>query len=172
MPEYAYATATQYTVSLLPETDINHLTYAITVDYRGHGQWAITRGRECLSRDGGWDWEPIPSERDDDWLAEHRFDLGTALRLAKNAAPGVVVNGRTAAEALARSTARQAAAADGEETTVGDAQQMLTRMRADAATHSLNGLLKLVSDWYRSSEGRDVLFEDLITAGYRLPEAP
>lgn len=59
-----------------------------------------------------------------------------------------------------------------DEAPAADAQQMLTRMRADAATHSLNGLLKLVSDWYRSSEGRDVLFEDLITAGYRLPEAP
>lgn len=107
MPEYAYAIATQYTVSLLPETDINHLTYAITVDYRGHGLWAVTRHRLCLGRGGDWDWEPIPSERDDEWIAEHRFDLDTALRLAKEAAPGVVVNGRSAAEALARSVARQ-----------------------------------------------------------------
>lgn len=49
-------------------------------------------------------------------------------------------------------------------------EHMLTRMRADAATDSFDGLLRIIADWYRSSEGRDVLFEDLIAAGYRLPE--
>ncbi|WP_432053691.1 hypothetical protein [Streptomyces sp. bgisy022] len=103
----AYATVTQYAVTLLPETDINSPLYEITVDYRGHGQWAVTRHRQCMNHAGGWDWEPIPSERDDDWLTTHRFDLDTALRLAKEAAPHVTVNGITATEALARSARRQ-----------------------------------------------------------------
>ena len=103
-----YAIATQYAVTLLPETDINSPFYEITVDYRGHGLWAITRHRECMNHDGGWDWEPIPSEREDDWLAAHRFDLDTALRLAKEAAPHVTVNGITAVEALRRHLARTA----------------------------------------------------------------
>lgn len=103
----AYAIATQYAVTLLPEGDINSYLYEITVDYRGHGLWAITRHRQCMTHDGGWDWEPIPSERDDDWIATHRFDLDTALALAKEAAPHVTVNGITAVEALRRSVARQ-----------------------------------------------------------------
>ncbi len=41
-----------------------------------------------------------PSERDDDWLDAHRFDLDTALMLAKEAAPKVTVNGFTVADAL------------------------------------------------------------------------
>ena len=35
---------------------------------------------------------------------------------------------------------------------------------------SLAGALRIVSDWYRSSEGRDVLIEDLTAAGYPIPE--
>jgi len=35
---------------------------------------------------------------------------------------------------------------------------------------SLEGALRIVADWYASSEGRDVLIEDLAAAGYQLPE--
>lgn len=35
---------------------------------------------------------------------------------------------------------------------------------------SLAGALRIVADWYASSEGRDVLAEDLAAAGYPLPE--
>ena len=98
----AYAIATRYTVNLLPETDINAHVFEITVDYRGHGLWAVLRHGWCLSTDGSWDYEVRPSEREDEWIAEHRFDLDTALRLAEEAAPGVTVNGLTAADALAR----------------------------------------------------------------------
>jgi hypothetical protein len=35
---------------------------------------------------------------------------------------------------------------------------------------SLDGALRIVADWYASSEGRDVLIEDLTTAGYSIPE--
>ena len=103
----AYAIATRYTVNLLPETDPHGHSFEITVEYRGHGQWAILRNGWCLGQDGAWDYELRPSEREDEWIAEHRFDLDTALRLAKEAAPGVTVNGRTAAEALKRHVERQ-----------------------------------------------------------------
>lgn len=36
---------------------------------------------------------------------------------------------------------------------------------------SLEGAMRIVADWYRSSEGRDVLVEDLAAAGYPIPEA-
>lgn len=94
--------ATAYEVSFLPESDINRPYFAITVEYRGGDRWAVVRHRQCMNAKGEWSWESIPSEREDDWLADHRFDLETALRLAKEAAPMVTVNGRTAIEAYQR----------------------------------------------------------------------
>lgn len=44
--------------------------------------WAIRRDSWCLSREGEWELEPLPSARDDDWLAAHRFPLTEALRRA------------------------------------------------------------------------------------------
>jgi hypothetical protein len=43
---------------------------------RGDGptRWAIRDGQgQCMGRDGCWTWEPMGSQRDDAWLAEHRF---------------------------------------------------------------------------------------------------
>jgi hypothetical protein len=36
---------------------------------------------------------------------------------------------------------------------------------------SLEGALQIIADWYASSEGRDVLVEELAAAGYRLPDS-
>jgi hypothetical protein len=36
---------------------------------------------------------------------------------------------------------------------------------------SLEGAMRIIADWYASSEGRDVLVEDLAAAGYPIPEA-
>jgi hypothetical protein len=95
--------ATSYTVSCLPYDDINSDAFNIKVDYAGHGRWAVRlRGSRCLAADGRWDWEPIPSERTDEWLAKYRFDLDTALRLAKEQAPHVTVNRITVQQALER----------------------------------------------------------------------
>jgi hypothetical protein len=95
----AAVTVTQYTVTVFPDEGIDSVVYDLVVEYRGHGRWAVTRGRRCLALDGGWDFEIQPSDRDDTWLAGHRFDLDTALRLAREAAPNVRINGSTAAEA-------------------------------------------------------------------------
>ena len=93
--------ATEFTLSALPEDDINASAYQIKVAYRGRGLWAVSRHRQCLGRSGAWDWESIPSERTDEWLAEHRFLLGEALRLAREELPKLRVNGMTAAEVQA-----------------------------------------------------------------------
>lgn len=98
--------ATTYTVSLLPEDSIDAPTYEITVEHRGHDRWAVMRRRQCLGTDGTWDYEPHPSERTEAWLSAHRFTCGEALDLAMKAAPGVKVNGMTAAEVLAQLEAR------------------------------------------------------------------
>ncbi|MFM9811630.1 hypothetical protein ACKI16_24345 [Streptomyces scabiei] len=81
--------------------------------------------------------------------------------------------GQKAAEGVQRAVSelrRLAAEAQPASASVTDVQHMLTRMRANASTHDLGHLLRLIADWYRSSEGRDALFDDLIAAGYRLPE--
>jgi hypothetical protein len=92
--------ATRYTVNCLPEDGIDSHVFEITVEYRGDGRWAVKRHSQCLAADGTWDYEMRPSEREDDWLDAHRFDLDTALKLAKEAAPHVTVNGFTVTDAL------------------------------------------------------------------------
>jgi hypothetical protein len=83
-------------------------TWKLTVEYRGAGRWAVTRGgwQLCLGSDGEWDRERIPSERDDEWLATHRFALAEAIALAHEHAPKVTINDMTALEVLARHRAR------------------------------------------------------------------
>lgn len=99
--------ATRYTVNCLPEGVDSH-AFEITVEYRGQDRWAVTRHGRCLGTDGTWDHELRPSEREDDWLSTHRFDLDTALGLAREAAPHVRVNGFTVADALAMAERRAA----------------------------------------------------------------
>lgn len=91
---------TAYTVNCLPEDDIDSHVFAITVEYRGEDRWAVTRHGSCLAADGTWDFGVKPYERGDEWLAAHRFDKATALRLAREQAPLVTVNGFTVADAL------------------------------------------------------------------------
>lgn len=95
--------ATRYTVNCIPEgTSPDSHVFEITVEYRGRGLWAVVRHGQCLDSNGDWDYEPSPSNREDDWLETHRFDLDTALELARKAAPLVTVNGWTVEKALAR----------------------------------------------------------------------
>lgn len=88
----------EYTVGMLPEDDINSGSYEVKVAYRGRDLWAVSWHRQCLGKDGEWDWESLPSERTEEWLAEHRFGEQEALRLAREVAPTIRTNGMTAAE--------------------------------------------------------------------------
>lgn len=102
LPGSATTRPARYEVSILPEADINYPVYALAVEYRGAGRWAVVRHGSCLGADGTWEFGVKPYDRDDAWLNAHRFDLETALRLAEEAAPKVIVNGITAAEVAAR----------------------------------------------------------------------
>ncbi|MFE9845813.1 hypothetical protein [Streptomyces goshikiensis] len=95
---------TRYVVSCLPETNDNAPHFSLNVEYRGRDLWAVVRHGSCLNSAGRWSYESIPSEREDEWLAEHRFELDTALKIAREAAPTLTVNGYTVADALRRST--------------------------------------------------------------------
>lgn len=96
-----HTTATTYTVSALPLDHPENGHFSITVEWRGEGRWAVCRFRQCLDANGEWDYESIPSEREDDWLDAHRFGLDTALRLAQQAAPTIRVNGYSVTDVLA-----------------------------------------------------------------------
>jgi hypothetical protein len=99
---------TRYEVSCVPEDNVNARHFTLKVEYRGRGLWAVTDGIDCLNEAGKWSYERIPSSREDDWLATHRFDLDAAFKLAKEAAPKMTVNGYTVAHVLARHEARKA----------------------------------------------------------------
>ncbi|MEW1754120.1 hypothetical protein [Streptomyces angustmyceticus] len=97
--------AVRYTVTCLPEDDINSHVFAIDVVYRGAGRWAVQRGEHaCLGSDGTWAQGVKEYDRGDEWLNAHRFGLETALKLARDAAPHVKVNGYTVADAIAMHT--------------------------------------------------------------------
>lgn len=91
---------TRYEVCCLPPDHIEAPHFTITVEWRGGDLWAVCRFKECLGTDGVWDWEPSPSNRTDEWKNAHRFDLDSALALAKDAAPEMTVNGYTVADVL------------------------------------------------------------------------
>lgn len=95
---------TAYEVCAVPYDEYgNYGLFTIKVEKTHHtGTWAVRRMGRCLGADGEWDWEPLPSSREEDWLVAHRFDLKTALDLAERAAPHIVVNGQTVTDVVAR----------------------------------------------------------------------
>ncbi len=96
----ATSTPTAYQVSVLPIDHPAARHLSVWVKWRGRNRWAVSDGMQCLSADGEWVFEPQTSARTDEWIAAHRFDLETALRLAKQAAPHLTVNGLTVADVL------------------------------------------------------------------------
>lgn len=101
--EVARDQVTKYTISVFaegddPEGHIGLSSWALEVAYRGRNLWAVLHQGYCLSKDGSWDYEPSVTNREDDYLAMHRFNLSEALERARKAAPEVTVNGWTAAE--------------------------------------------------------------------------
>lgn len=45
--------------------------------------WVVADGRVVLGKDLQWDYEPLPSNRTDEWLENFRYDLETAKQLAE-----------------------------------------------------------------------------------------
>jgi hypothetical protein len=115
VPEPSVQT-TGYTVSCLPEGHDDRWTYCVRVSYRGDGLWSVQCRGQFIDLNGqrspGFAWsggpdEPATQAEMDDfdaeqevWLAAHRFDHVTALRLAKELAPTLTYRGRTVADAL------------------------------------------------------------------------
>lgn len=100
-PPQARIKTTQHTVSCLPEDSIDRPSFEVIVEYRGCNRWAVLRNSRCLGHDGSWDYEMLPSSRDEEWLTEHRFTEQEALRRAVEWAPKITCNGTTVTESLA-----------------------------------------------------------------------
>ena len=69
-----------------------HDSHVITVEWRGGDRWAVSLGhgwssqRVWCERDGEWEWEPSPSNRDVEFFTRCRYDLTTALEIGSRLA--------------------------------------------------------------------------------------
>ena len=98
-------TATHYAVSCLPLDHMQRALFTLTVEYRGEGTWTVLHRGFCIGRRGQRCYEPIPSMRTERFKRAYRFDLGTALALARREAPKLTGYGRSVADVLADSGA-------------------------------------------------------------------
>lgn len=66
-------TATEFTICD-DRDDFDSYCGAVQIAWRGPGdRWAVARRCFVLNRDGEWEYEPIPSSRDDAFKARTRF---------------------------------------------------------------------------------------------------
>jgi hypothetical protein len=109
MPDTLQATiaVSRYSVSCLPDTHPKAAHFTLYVSEHAPDRWVITRlVGKCLSANGTWDNHLVPWLRPAGWEVLHLFDRPTALRLAKQAAAELVVNGQTVADVLAQQAVR------------------------------------------------------------------
>jgi len=78
--------------------------FAVTVEYRGANpnipgrEWAVVVDSQTIGRDGSRRFEPLPSNRDDEYLTGYRFTFEEATTLAREEASRVTYAGMTWAE--------------------------------------------------------------------------
>lgn len=63
--------------------DVKHGRARVTVEQRGYGKWAVVDGRFVLANDGEWEVEPLPSNRDNAFIARTRYSFDEAVERAK-----------------------------------------------------------------------------------------
>jgi hypothetical protein len=99
VPEPA-ATVGEYRVSCLPREHRNYRHFVVYVFEREPNRWVVRVNGEICDANGDQIEPRLPLEDFEAWAAKHRFDLDTALALAKRIAPTLIVNGYTVADAL------------------------------------------------------------------------
>jgi hypothetical protein len=81
------ATISSYSISVedkidADELDANAFIIERTRQRDGSVLWVVRANGRCLNKSGEWEWEPMPSSRDDEFLARCRFDSAVAARAA------------------------------------------------------------------------------------------
>ena len=71
--------ATQFLVGATPKHG------RVFVETRGSGAWVVSNGSAVLNSDDEWEWEPMPSGRDADFIARTRLSLEDAFARARAA---------------------------------------------------------------------------------------
>lgn len=89
-----------FDVSCFPLDHEDRRNFNVTVEYRGRGMWAVKHHMMCLGADGEWDYESSPGNREDEWIASHRFTMQEAIRRAREIAPKLTVNGWTVRDVM------------------------------------------------------------------------
>lgn len=89
-----HATEFVFTPSGTDRTDLNTRHFRVHVSWRGADTWAVLWMGECWNGTG-WEYEPLNSSRDDDFLARCRFTLEDACTHARALADTVMPNGAT-----------------------------------------------------------------------------
>lgn len=57
----------------------------ITIERRGKDLWAVCRYGLVYASDGQWEYEPLPSSRDDEFIRRTRYSLHNAYEMAREA---------------------------------------------------------------------------------------
>lgn len=65
---------TEYQVEGGKPRDVDDIRLRRMMQRDGSSKWAIYEGSRCMNRDGEWEYEPLPSSRDEDFLNWCRFD--------------------------------------------------------------------------------------------------
>lgn len=91
---------TEYEVSFLPEDHDAYIAFVVRVVYKGRGRWAVERGGVNYNAEAVGSYQPLPSEREENWLDEHRFDLQNAFDVAEEVALRLKVNGYSVLDVL------------------------------------------------------------------------
>lgn len=98
-----------YEVTAYPFHDVNRSDWVIRVERRAEDRWAVLYRSSCWNRrTKKWDYEPMPSSRTDAYKRTHRFDLDTALTIAREQAPKLTQMGWTVERAIAEAEQWQA----------------------------------------------------------------
>jgi hypothetical protein len=89
------AVISRYTIDGNPRSsgsDAIHIERAKQIE--GPAKWAVRRHGDCLNKQGEWEYEPMPSSRDDEFLARCRFDSpAEALAVICKATPDSPLSG-------------------------------------------------------------------------------
>lgn len=67
-----------------PNTELKAKTgRRVWIDWRDDNAWAVCCGSQCADADGNLEYEPMPSNRTDEWRARFRHDFDTANKIAQ-----------------------------------------------------------------------------------------